>query len=225
MRQPPAHPLTRRLPPLAALLVVLASAAAAPASAGSGRSDPDHGHIELREAAPPPAAARVRMRRWSRVWSARWSTLSGAYGRLVTARRAGRRLSGLPGCEDLGRGLLALDRERLFPVPDPVVERHLRRALERLARTAVECLRGRPHAAGYALDRARRALAATDRALARYRPEASDPAAGTRGAGASSVDSGNRRSISAKSSGHSKGLATRASIGASPSSQSSRTWR
>ncbi len=156
-----------RLAAYAALALTIVAVTGGETAAEPGAPGP--GAIVLRAPAPPSPGSREQMVRWSRAWSGEWSRLSGPYRHLVATRRAGRPLAGLAACEALGRALLSLDRDRLFPVPDPAVERPLRRALDRLVGVSVECLRWRPHAAGHALDQAGRALGEARRALDRYR--------------------------------------------------------
>lgn len=151
-------------------LFCLVLALAAPAAGAEEAPDA----VVLRPAAPPSAVERARMERWRRVWREESDGLDRAF---ATAHRAadvpesGRRAY----CAPLAEAMLAIDRERVLPVPDPAADLHLRRGLRTATLAAVDCLAGRPYAARGKLRRAAGELSAMERRLRRYRPRPRRP--------------------------------------------------
>lgn len=135
----------------------------------------------LRPSPPPSAAALARMERWHRRWRAESAGVRRAAGALASAlapaldptAELARRVEAprpalVPACRALARELLALDRDRALPAPEPVVDRYLARGLRRLSGAAMACLGDRPYAAAHELRLARRELAAAAGALRRF---------------------------------------------------------
>lgn len=132
--------------------------------------------VVLRPAAPPSALERARMERWRRAWREESEGLERAFDtahRAAGAPESGRRAH----CAPLAEAMLAIDRERILPVPDPAADLHLRRGLRAATLAAVDCLEGRPYAARGKLRRAAAALSWVERRLRRYRPRPPRPEA------------------------------------------------
>lgn len=112
------------------------------------------GELSLRAARPPSASELLRMERWHRAWREEAAPVASSFASL--AREARRRGSPdlRPRCLELARTLLALDRERVLPVPAPAADLHLRGGLRALTRATVTCLTKRPYAARHALSEA-----------------------------------------------------------------------
>ena len=152
----------------ALLLAATALLPTAPAPAEEPREA-----VVIRPAAPPSALERARMERWRRAWREESRGLDRAF---ATALRA----ADVPAprlrahCAPLAEAMLGMDRKRVLPVPDPVADLHLRRALHQATRAAVDCLGKRPYAARGRLRRAAADLEAVEHRLERYRPRPDD---------------------------------------------------
>jgi hypothetical protein len=166
MKNRTRRPLRPTPLPWLPIAVLLAAAVALPAL--SARAEEPREAVVIRPAAPPSALERARMERWRRAWREESRGLDRAIAlalraaEVVPARRRAH-------CEPLAEVMLGIDRDRVLPVPDPVADLHLRRALEQATRAAVDCLDRRPYAARGRLRRASADLAAVERRLERYR--------------------------------------------------------
>lgn len=142
------------------------SAAAEENTAGSG-SGAERGTIDFRRASEPTAQERERMLRWHGIWREETAPLREVLGRFVGAEHAAP-VADPRWCGTLGRAVLAVDRERVFPVPSYGVGARLRRALGALVRAANACFDRRSYEAGFRLAQAHEAFAQAGRLLRPY---------------------------------------------------------
>lgn len=125
------------------------------------------GAINVRRAAEPTAEEREEVLRWHRVWRKETGALRKTLGRLGS-REHRAPVGDLGWCGALGRAVLAVDRERVFPAPTYGVGARLRRALGALVRAATACFDRRPFEAAFRLDQAHEELAEAGRLLRPY---------------------------------------------------------
>ena len=163
---------------LIALVAALPGAGwAASAPPTTPAAEPASGRISVRPSPPPGELDAARVRAWHDGWRRETAALRRAAAALAAALGSayepgaggpGARPALLPSCRALAREALALDRGRVLPAPEGVVDLYLRRSLGRFTEAATACLSDRPYAAAHALRQARGALAQAARALAPY---------------------------------------------------------
>lgn len=126
----------------------------APARAGRSVA----GTIDFRRALEPTEEERSRVLEWHRIWREETGPLRRTLGRLGAEEHAAP-VADRAWCVTLGRAVLAVDRERVFPAPSYGVGVRLTRGLGALVRAANACFEGRTHEAAFRLAQAHEAFA------------------------------------------------------------------
>lgn len=130
----------------------------------------ENGQVVLERSSEPASASDQRREvvTWLAFWRREIEPVHEAAGRILRAI-GHEHPSAIPAfCRALGRAVLDVDQEALWPAPDYAVHRHLRRHLDHLIRAATACLSGRLTAVQAELRRADRARDQAALALKRY---------------------------------------------------------
>jgi len=131
----------------------------------------ENGKVVLERSSEPSSASQRRreIEAWLAFWRREIEPVREAAERILQAI-GHEHPSAIPAvCRALGRAVLDVDQEALWPAPDYAVHRHLRRHLDHLVRAATACLSGRLTAVQAELRRAERARGQAALALKRYR--------------------------------------------------------
>lgn len=127
----------------------------------------ENGQVVL-ERAPDDGDRQRRVRVWLHRWRREIAPVHRASATVARVLKE-EHPSMLPSaCRLLGRAVLDLDHERLWPAPDYALHRHLRRHVDHLTRAATACLAGRRTSVGAELRRAHQARAQARLAVQRW---------------------------------------------------------